>query len=287
MSDALEATFEGGVFRPLQTETLAFTEGQRVKLTVEVVEQTASAATNSTINVGSQTDVLQKTELGKTDDAVDSFSLLKKRPLTEADLSLLSPDLARYARVSGLGPNYQSWAASVEPPKQEKRWWENVAESLSVPPILLTLIGEKFGDIVAEVRNIDRPESTNKIQKYTRSSLAYFTNLSSLFIYLALLAAVFKIIILFGARQTRIVHALEYNYFGLALVVTVATLLALLGVQALQKIAHVFRSYRVMAVIGSVIAIRFMIRTTFVLFTAASVTNMGSAAWQLLSGAFR
>jgi len=178
MTQTFAARFEDGAFKPLKTEGLTFSPGQLVSLTVQPPwEQNLSIA-----------ELEEKYAREYLNDTGDKFEVLRNDPLFQ-----------RAFPVERRG-------ITAEP---EKTTSEVILDSLSVPPGVWRAMKRKFGDIVYEVRNTDPPEPDNKVQKYTRKSLALFTNISSLFIYVVLIAATLKILILFGAHHTKVFEALK------------------------------------------------------------------------------
>ncbi len=173
------------------------------------------------------------------------------------------------------------------PSEPKKRLWDSVLEAAYVPPEVWQLIVSQFKDIRDEVLNRQPAEPTNKVQSITRSTLAIFNNLSSLFIYVVLLGTILKVIVIFGAHNARVVRAIEGMSVSIIPFICLVVILCLFFVRALQWISRFVRSYRVMTIIGALVALKFMIKTSILLFTADSFSGMGGTLWQFVSGALK
>jgi predicted DNA-binding antitoxin AbrB/MazE fold protein len=267
MSQTIDATFESGTFKPMKTEALAFSEGQRVKLTVEI-----SSPDEPTEND------LQQRLLGL--EAKYEWSTPQKAlPPELANLSLPPGYESRRYLMADYGRSF--------PPPPEKKFWEVALEAVSVPPILWEYIVEQFERIKNSVFDVEPSEPSNKIQKHTRAMLLKFSGLTALLIYVVLLGMILKFIFILGAHNVRVIRALEGMSISIIPFGFLVILLCLLFVRALQIISSFIRSYRVLAIIGTVVAVRSMVKTSILLFTANSFSGLGGTIWEFVSGALK
>lgn len=275
----VDAIFEGGAFRPQHGDELKFSEGQRVTLTIETV----SSAEPLSATLDNDLSLLPRStwELRR--------QTLHQRP------SLTMPSDGFYDSKDITDPELRSRLAGLESrtdrkPSRMERVLDGVNETLEFwtqgPKEIRDWIKREFRKIVTEVRDI-QPVEPNKVQTTMRDGLAYFNNVSSLCIYVILIAAALKVIFLFAGQSTRIVQAFENIKFLMTPINLALILICLLMIGGLQKISRFVKSYRVMSILGCAIAIKVMIKTSIVLFTATSFNAMGAAAWELFAGALK
>jgi hypothetical protein len=250
------ATFEGGAFKPEHGEELEFSDGQRVTLTIETVS--SAAPLSATL--------------------ADDLGLLSR-----SAWELQRPSEFR-SRLAALEAD-----TDLKPSRTNKvlKGLNDAIEDMTAPRIVVEAIKDQFKMIVAEVRNIKPIKPRNRMQENARKAVAVFNNLSSLLVYIILIAATLKLLFLFAANNTKIVAAIESAKYTSLPLILILILVCMLAVRGLHKISAFVRSYRIMAIFGCLIAIKLLIKTTIVLFTATSLTGMGIAAWQLLSGVLK
>ena len=274
MAHIVEATFEGGAFKPLKDAELKFFEGQRVTLTIEETTKEAASrgrelfpplsdqeASTILFNAAAQFDRVNKARrLSRLNPELDDKLLLLRR-----DEELERPKSLKV--LEGINETLEYW---TQGPKEVR-----------------DMIKQQFRNIVKEVRDIQRVEAKPGLQTAIRDGLAYFNNVSSLCIYVILIAAALKVIFLFAGQSTRIVQALENIKFLMTPITLILILLCLLMIGGLHKISRFVKSYQVMSILGGVIAIKVIINTSIVLFTGTSFSAMGAAAWELFAGALK
>jgi predicted DNA-binding antitoxin AbrB/MazE fold protein len=276
MTITVDATFEGGMFKPLPSQTIELPEGQQVTLNVESVSVSEDAAASPRVDI----------QAGPVGALALELERLKRNQVPQWISPELADQLKKITEQSnfGLGPRNaieQSRASKVLESLNEG------LEYMTAPRVVVDAVKEQFKRIVEEVRDIRPAEPKNKMQRVARTMLAYFNNASSFFVYLILIAGILKLLFLFAAHSSKIAQAIDNAKYTLTPLALIVLLLCLLGVRGLHKISSFVRSYRVMSIIGCAIAIKFMIKTSIVLFTATSLSSMGAAAWQLFTGALR
>jgi predicted DNA-binding antitoxin AbrB/MazE fold protein len=275
MAHTVDAVFEGGTFKPKNDAELKFSEGQQVTLTIEEPAQ------------------------GPVPDLRDEFY----KPTGNRETARILSDAAEHfkrldemRRLSSLNPGLEDKLLTmrrddeIERPKSIKVL-ETINENLEFwtqgPAEIRDLIKQQFQGIVAEVRDIRPAEAKNKVQATLKTLLAYFSNISSLFIYVILIAAALKVIFLFAGQSTRLVQAFENMKYLMTPLTLFLILMCLLTMRGLHRISKFVKSYRVMSLLGCAIAIKVLIKTSIVLFTAASFREMGGAAGQLFMSALK
>jgi len=274
MAQTIDAVYENGAFKPQAFDQSRFAEGQRVTLTIEMAPPDATSQSQS--------------------EAPPALDLVSRQKFYEEFIKEHPPSMTSNAEreLRALIESQRSIFHSSHEldPSKSKMFLESVNEATEIwtgPRFLRDMIKEQFNAIVSEVRDIRPAEPANKMQKSTRTVLAYFNNLSSLFIYVILIAAALKVVFLFAGHNARIAEAFENAKYFMAPFVLMLALLCLLIVRAFHWISKFIKSYRVMSILGCVIAAKFLFKTSIVLFTATSFRAMGDAAGQLLLGALK
>ena len=152
------------------------------------------------------------------------------------------------------------------------------------PRILREAIKDQFLAVIGEVKDLKPVEPKNRFQRRARTALALFSNLSSLFVYLILIVSALKLLFLFASHNGRIVQAFDNSKYTMTPMILFMILICLLTVRLLHHVSKFVRSYRVMSIIGCAIAIKIMVKTSIILFTATTLRGMGAAGWALFSG---
>lgn len=279
MVHTVEATFEGGAFKPQHGDELKFSEGQRVTLTIEALSSAAPLSATLDDDLG----LLPR-------------SAWELRRQTRHQQPSLTMPFDGFYDSKDTDPELRSRLAGLEPrtdrkPSRTEKVLDGINETLEFwtqgPKEVRDMIKQQFRNIVKEVRDIQRVEAKPGLQTAMRDGLAYFNNVSSLCIYVILIAAALKVIFLFAGQSTRIVQAFENIKFLMTPITLILILLCLLMIGGLHKVSRFVKSYQVMSILGCVIAIKVMIKTSIVLFTGTSFPAMGAAAWELFAGALK
>jgi len=273
MAQTIDAVYENGAFKLQPSDESKFAEGQQVTLTIET---TPPAATSQSQSEPPALDLLSRQQF------YDQF--IKEHP------SLASSNAQRELQALIESQRSIFHSSHELDPSKSQMFLDSVNDATEMwtgPRFLRDMIKEQFSAIVSEVRDIRPANPTNKMQTSTRTVLAYFNNLSSLFIYVILIAAALKVVFLFAGHNARIVEAFEHAKYFMAPFVLMLLLLCLLIVRAFHWISSFVKSYRVMSIFGCLIAIKLMVKTSVVLFSATTFRSMGAAAGQLLMGTLK
>lgn len=248
MSTIVDAIFEGGSFKPQQATELGFADGQRVKLTIEVDSSVA----------------VPQPEI---ENRIESLSLLSRQQfqhlLINQSPPWMSANLADHLKriMEDDDTRFPHLSATGEPLSLKILNQVNEGlEFMTGPRVVTDAIRQQFKQVIDTVRDIRPAEPKNKIQRFTRTTLAAFSNASSFFIYVVLIAAALKVLLLFGAHNSRLVQAIDNAKYTMMPLFLIVVLLCLLAVRALHRISSFVRSYRVMSILGCAIAIKFLSR---------------------------
>ena len=256
MSQTLEATFEDGVFKPLGAMPIPIVQGQRVRVTFEMLydSQPTQPPSFSTME-----------ELALSAIASDPRNEYEKLPF------LIDP-LAGYRE--GLV-------------KQEEPPIEQAMKSIGVPAIIWEWIVTNFNDIRERVVDTEPSTPANRAQKVIRKALTIVGNLSSLLIYLVLLMLGLRLLLLWRFPNQNVVNALAHLVGANIAFWALLILGVLVFVRVLFAISDFVKSYRVMTIIGVIAAGKAIAKTSVLLLTATSIRGIWGPLWQFFSGALK
>jgi len=155
-------------------------------------------------------------------------------------------------------------------------------------PLLWEMIVDQWNAVKKMVFDLQPSTPSNKPQKFIRSALALFSNLSSLFIYLVLIFIALKTLVLSIAKSEgaldRVVSSIGPQFITFPLVVI---LLVLVSVRVLLSISKFIKSYRIMTIIGIITVVTSLVKASVQLVMAESVSGMWETLGQFLLGAFK
>ena len=249
----IDAAFENGKFRPLDTEALPFSHGQRLKLSVEIPE----------------------TEL--TDQLHQPLHVVVPTPSDAAALFNVP------TQVPGLVHNYQPFIPPLTTPEESLN---KALEGIGVPPIILQTIRGNIVGIWERVIDYHPAENPNSVQRFIRAALTITGNISSLIVYCALLFVAGKIIMLWispGANPLTTFGHMARNIPQFALLI----LAGVLSVRLLFVISDFVKSYKIMSLFGTAIASVALGKTMILLVKATSIRGISGAVWQVFSGTLK
>lgn len=245
----IDAAFENGTFRPLDTDALPFSHGQRLKLSVEIPET----------------------------------NLINQLPQPPLAPSTAATFLKLPTQFPDLVPRYQPVIPPLITPEES---FYNALEGLGVPPIIPQTIRRNIVGIWERVIDYHPAENPNSVQRFIRAALTITGNISSLIVYCALLFVAGKIIMLWispGANPLTTFGNMARNIPQFALLI----LAGVLSVRLLFVISDFVKSYRIMSLFGTVIASVALGKTMILLAKATSIRGIGGAVWQVFSGTLK
>ena len=213
MSQTLNATFEGGVFKLLEPAPLSFSEGEHVTLTVlpGTPPATASAASEKK-------------------DGIELMSRVEfERRLRSGDLSGLSELQAMLLKLRA-----DEIQTKYPQPNTIIKDIEEATEFVTGPRVLREAIKDQFLAVIGEVKDLKPVEPKNRFQRRARTALALFSNLSSLFVYLILIVSALKLLFLFASHNGRIVQAFDNSKYTMTPMILFMILICLLTVRLLH-----------------------------------------------------
>jgi predicted DNA-binding antitoxin AbrB/MazE fold protein len=258
MSQTLEATFEDGVFKPLGAMPIPIVQGQRVKVTFEML---------------SDSEPKQPPSLSTREKF--ALPVIASDPRTDyqkLNPFIFDPHMAGYR--DGL-------VKQMEPPI------EKAMEAIGVPAIFWQWIVKNFNGIRERVVDTEPSTPANKTQNVIRKALAIVGNISSLLIYLVLLMLGLKLLLLWRFPNQNVIDTLAHlvgaNIAALALLI----LGVLVFVRVLFAISDFVKSYRVMTIIGVLAAGKAIVKTSVLLLTATSIRGIWGPLWEFFSGALK
>lgn len=249
----INAAFENGTFRPLDTDALPFSHGQRLKLSIEIPE-------TKLINQLHQT-------------------LLA---------SVLTPsDAATVSKLQTPFPVFVPKYPPVIPPMTTpEAWFYKALELMYVPPIIPQTIRRNVIGIWERIIDYHPAENLNGVQRFIRAALTITGNISSLIVYCALLFVAGKIMILGispGANPLTAFGHVARNIPQFAGLILAGVLL----VRLLFVISDFVKSYKIMALFGTAMALVALGKTMILLAKATSIRGIGGAVWQVFSGTLK
>jgi hypothetical protein len=167
------------------------------------------------------------------------------------------------------------------------RMWEIDGSQLGLWKYLWEKVTDQCSDLWQTITDLKPSQPGNRPQKFIRSALALFNNLSSLFIYVVLLIAVTKIGVLWLVRSGRANDLLASFGPHLVTILLLFTFLFFASVRLLVKISNFIKSYRIMTLIGLVSVVWFLAKGAVVLVTAKNLSDLGHTSWQFLLSALK